>query len=355
MFSQPVPSSGPSPARILLLAEHPGEREVELSQPLVGPSGHELRRMLSTIGVSLSDCRKVNVFSCRPEGNNVSLFGAESADEPFLQSLGPLTRNPIVYCSSRWLGELDRVHCEIRECNPNIIIALGNTACWALGLGIGINNLRGSLYTVNIPGMSRSVKVLPTFHPAAVLRNWSERAIALADLEKAYVESTSPEATFDNTELWLQPSLADLDRFDREHMRGASICATDVETKRGQITCVSFSPTPSISLAIPFWIEGDRPNYWGSLEDEAAAWGFVRRWIENPNLVKVMQNGLFDCQYFLRHGMSPRGCTEDTMLAHHSLYSELRKGLGFLGSIYSNTPSWKQMRRFRKEEFKAND
>ena len=38
------------------------------------------------------------------------------------------------------------------------------------------------------------------------------------------------------------------------------------------------------------------------------------------------------------------------MLAHHSLYSELQKGLGFLGSIYTNYPSWKSMRTFKREE-----
>lgn len=349
MFSAPVPSSGPTPAKILILAEAPGEREVEAGQPLVGPSGWELRRMLATIGANLDDCRKVNVFSRRPDDNNLSLFGVPDGSEE-ARSLGPLTRNPILFVNDKWLPEVARVHREIATCNPNVVIALGNTACWALGLGIGINNLRGSLYTVSIPGLSRPLKVLPTFHPAAVLRNWSERVIALADLEKAYVEARTPEATFDNTELWLQPSLDDLRRFDVDHMRAATVCATDVETKRGQITCVSFCPTPSVSLAIPFWVEGQQPHYWSSVEDEVAAWGYVRRWVERPDLTKVMQNGLYDLQYFLRHGISPRACTEDTMLAHHSLYSELRKGLGFLGSIYCNVPSWKKMRTFRKEE-----
>lgn len=348
-FSPPVPSSGPCPARICILAEAPGEREVELGQPLVGPSGHELRRMLSTIGVSLSDCFRANVFSRRPYENNLSLFGTD-APSATARSLGPLVRNPILYCADEWLYELDRVYAEIADCNPNVIIALGNTACWALGIGYGINQLRGSVHVANIPGMARPVKVVPTYHPAAILREWSQRVIALADLEKAHAESRSPDFAYDNTELWLAPSLDDLTDFGAQFMEHATICATDVETKRGQITCVSFAPSINVSLTVPFWVEGVDPNYWPSPADEFVAWRWVSRWIEKPDLVKVLQNGLYDAQYFLRHGMSPRGFTEDTMLAHHSLYSELRKGLGFLGSIYANTPSWKFMRTAKLEE-----
>jgi len=56
------------------------------------------------------------------------------------------------------------------------------------------------------------------------------------------------------------------------------------------------------------------------------------------------QNGLYDLQYILRMGLRPANCQADTMLLHHSLFPELQKGLGFLGSIYTNEASWKLMR-----------
>jgi DNA polymerase I-like protein with 3'-5' exonuclease and polymerase domains len=86
---------------------------------------------------------------------------------------------------------------------------------------------------------------------------------------------------------------------------------------------------------------------------EAKQW--VRGIIENPRLVKVLQNGLYDIQYFKAEGMNPRAFREDTMIAHHSLYSEQRKGLGFLGSIYANVPSWKHMRTYKQEELTKRD
>lgn len=352
-FGPVVPSHGPSPARIVLLAEAPGTEESAQLRPLVGPSGWELKRMLSTIGIDINDCRKINVFSRQPDGNNLSLYGT-NAPSDWSQSFGPLSTNPICYVHDMHRVEITRVYEELSACSPNIVIALGNTACWVLNLGLGISALRGSVHTTTIPGLPRPLKVLPTYHPAAVLRQWDLRVVALADLEKANVESQSPLFTFDNTHLWINPTLEDLVVFDHEHMERATICAADIETKRGQITCISFAPSTGHSLVIPFWQEGPDPNYWASPSVEAQAWSFVRKWMEREDLTKVFQNGLYDLAY-LQAYCTPRACSEDTMLLHHSLFSELQKGLGFLGSIYANTPSWKKMRTAKREEILKRD
>ena len=353
-----VPPHGPSPCRICVLAEAPGEKESERGMPLVGPSGYELRRMMRTVGVELDAVYKTNVFSRRPPANEIAAGYGTLTPSALAKSLGPLTSNPTTYLSDEHLPELERLRAEIVACQPHVILALGNTATWALSLGSGIGNLRGTVHLAHAVGhlpLPRPFKVLPTFHPAAILSDWSLRTIALHDLEKAWFESASPDLSFDNTELWLEPSLADIAEFDARFMSGATICATDVETKRGQITCVSFAPDVGHSLTIPFWIEGQSPNYWPTVAEELAAWRFVARWIENSLLTKVMQNGLYDLQYFIAHGLKPRGCTEDTMLAHHSLFCELRKGLGFLGSIYAHVPSWKDMRTMKREEALKKD
>ncbi len=300
--------------------------------------------MLRTIGVNLDDCFKSNVFSRQPSGNNLALYGVDGGGcSPQSRSLGPLTLNPITYIADEHLHELDRLRSELAACNPNVVIALGNTASWALLGQQGINNLRGSVHVSHFLGPDRPLKVVPTYHPAAVLRQWDQRVIAIADLEKAHAESHSPEFQYDNTELWLNPTLADLHEFHRLHLANAEILSTDVETKRGQITCLSFSATLDHAIVIPFWLDGPNPNYWPTVEAEHAAWEWVRALIESPT-PKVMQNGLYDTQYFARHGITVRNFLHDTMHQHHSLFSELKKGLGFLGSIYANTPSWKMMR-----------
>lgn len=341
-FGPPVPSSGPLSAKIALIGEAPGDEESIRLRPFVGPSGQELRRMLRTVGVNMEDCYVTNVFSCQPSGNNLSLYG--DGDRSGLGgTLGPLTSNPTTFVSDEHYHHITRLHAELTTLSPNIAIALGNTALWALGLGQGIKALRGSLSAIQLPNLARPLKVLPTYHPAAVLRDYSLRIIAISDLQKAVNESHSPTLTFDSTTLWLAPGLDDLREFDAVHMAPARECAVDIETKRGQISCVSFAPSVDHSLVIPFWIEGHSPNYWHSIEEEALAWAFIRKWMEREDLVKVFQNGLFDVQYLGRM-CTPRNCTADTMLAHHSLFSELPKDLGFLGSVYASFQAWKRLR-----------
>lgn len=349
MLGPVVPSFGPTPNRIAVLAEAPGEKESELGIPLVGPSGRELRRMLNTVGLNLDDTYRINVFSRRPPANEIAAGYGTLTPSAASKTLGPLTSNPTTWLADEHFGELERTRAELVACDPNIIIALGNTATWFLGLGSGINNLRGTVHLTHT--LHRPVKVLPTFHPAAILRDWSLRVISLSDLEKAHLESHSPSLKFDNTELWIEPTFDDLVEFGDRWLSAADICALDVETRRGQITCLSFAPKGGPSLVIPFWKDGPEPNYWPTLSEEVVAWEWVRHWVEDPALTKVTQNGLYDCQYLMVHGMRPRGFTADTMLQHHSIFCELRKGLGFLGSIYSNYPAWKSLgNRHRKKE-----
>lgn len=351
MLGPVVPPCGPAHAKIALVGEAPGEQESAQGKPFIGPSGYELRRMLRMVGIDMDQCYRTNVFNQRPPNNDIALGYGTITPSVHSKSLGPLTSNPTTFIGNDHLPQLDRLHAELLGLRPNIIVALGNTAAWALGLTGGISSIRGSVYQA----LQSKTKLLPTYHPSAVLRQWSLRPTVLADLEKAHAESHTPDLQFDNAELWLEPTLDDLVEFGALHMASASICSTDVETKRGQITCLSFAPTSTICLVVPFWQEGLNPNYWPTPEAEHTAWEWVRGYVEDPNLTKVLQNGLYDTQYFHAHGMRPQGCTEDTMLQSHSLYCELQKGLGYLGSIYSNTPSWKHMRTQKVEELNKRE
>src|SRR6185312_24939 len=328
MLGPIVPSHGPTNAKILVLAEAPGEQESEKGKPLIGPSGYALRSMLNTIGVNLDDCWKSNVFSRRPPNNSLAAGYGTDVPSPRSRALGALGRNPTWWLADEHFGELDRLAQEIEAVNPNIIVALGNTACWALGLTGGISDIRGYVYQTQAVGdhhLSRPFKVLPTYHPAMILRQWSHRTISISDLEKARVEAADPTFTPDSAELWLSPSLEDMETFRARFLAGATYVATDVETKKGQITCVSFAPSPAISLCVPFWIEGPQPHYWATEAEELRAWKWCAEVLEDPATVKVLQNGLYDVQYFYKHGIRPQNCTADTMLQHHSLYSELQK------------------------------
>jgi DNA polymerase I-like protein with 3'-5' exonuclease and polymerase domains len=70
---------------------------------------------------------------------------------------------------------------------------------------------------------------------------------------------------------------------------------------------------------------------------------------------KVFQNGVYDLQYLLRMGLTVNNCAHDTMLLHHSLFPEMKKGLGFLASIYSSEASWKLMRHEKADTVKRDE
>ena len=75
----------------------------------------------------------------------------------------------------------------------------------------------------------------------------------------------------------------------------------------------------------------------------------------SSSIPKLFQNGMYDLQYLLKMGLRPKALAEDTMLMHHSMFPELQKGLGFLGSIYTNESSWKLMRRKRPDVEKSDE
>jgi uracil-DNA glycosylase len=361
-MTKTVRTVGPRPARIAIVGEAPGSEEESSGLPFVGASGAALDDMLIAVGLDRSECLVTNVFNTRPPANNLAEFGyPKDIAEPESIALGPMMTNPSnLYVDNIRRPQLDRLRAELQEADPYVIIALGNTAAWALLGEPAITKQRGTVHISNFTG--KPVKVIPTYHPAAVLRQWTLRPISCGDLAKANAESAFRERRHDAAELWLMPTLADLIEFDR-HMAGSPLLSVDVETRNGQITEIGFAPSASLAINVPFrlrygteaWLaNGKSVHYWRNAHEEKMAWRWVRKWCQS-DLEKVLQNGMYDLQYLWAHGIRLRNFTQDTMLAHHSLFAELPKDLGFLGSVYTNHPSWKYLAgRARADDFKKD-
>jgi hypothetical protein len=231
---------------------------------------------------------------------------------------------------------LARVQSVIDRHQPNLVVAMGTGALWALTRMTGIARWRGS------PVLAGSLKVLPTWSPSSIIKQWELRAITLMDLHKAKREAESPLLVRPRRIIYLDPTLEDLETFWREHIEPAPFVALDTETKAGTITEVGFATSASVALVVPFWSR-KRGSYWPTPEAEAKAWAFVRRVCVTKPLVG--QNFQYDMNYLWRTiGIPCPGFVGDTMLLHHALQPELKKSLGFLGSIYTDEPSWKFMR-----------
>lgn len=333
---------------IMLIGEAYGEQEEREGRPFVGASGWFLNGALSSVGIARDECYITNVFNLRPRPSNdiSNLCGSKAEAIPGLPSLIKGK-----YAKAEYINELQRLYREINQVNPNIIIALGATATWALCHSAGIRAVRGAFTTtheacgksVNVP-LARQYKVLPTYHPAAVLREWTLRPIVFSDLEKAARNAGFPEVVRPKREVWIEPSLEDILEFERRFIANANRLSIDIETKGDQVTCVGFAPSTEVAIVIPFYsFSAPDKNYWPSKREELVAWGYVKKWCES--YPSVFQNGAYDMHRLWRtYGIACRPA-HDTMLLHHALQPEMEKGLGFLATIYTEEASWKFMSR----------
>ena len=304
-----------------------------------------MTRLLAEGGIARKECLLTNVFNSRPPDNKIEEYFCAKA----LAGRGALAEPPLSlgkYLKEEFLPELAKLRELLSLVKPNLVLPLGNTACWAVLGTAKISQLRGA-----VRYDSRNLKVLPTYHPSAVLRNWSLRPIVVADFIKASKEKEFPEIRRTRRKIIVNPTLAEVEEFcAQEH----NVLSVDIETAGGQITEIGFAPKRDFSLVVPFVISNTWHSYWPSLEIEAKVWTLLKNLLEKP-MLKLFQNGLYDLQYICKMGIRPANCAADTMLLHHSLFPELQKGLGFLGSIYSSEPAWKMMRTAKPEVDKADE
>lgn len=326
-------------SKILICGEAWGAEEAIEGKPFVGPSGRLLRGLLYQSGIAYDECYVTNVFNLQPKPKNdiINLCGGKADGIPGYPSL-----QKSKYVRAEYKPELERLFREIDHERPNLILALGATAAWALLKTSGIKNIRGTPHVAGVLG--RSYKVLPTYHPAAILREWALRPIVLSDLDKAKRESEYQEVRRPRREVWIAPTLSDLAKFEQEHILPSPDLSIDIETSGRMITCVGFAPTPQVAIVIPF-VKRNGDSYWPTHEDELEAWSFVRRWCSLKKHI-VGQNGLYDINFlWTEAGIPILHYEDDTMLMHHAMQPEMEKGLGFLSSVYTSEQSWKFMRK----------
>jgi uracil-DNA glycosylase len=355
---------------ILLLGEARGEYEDRIASAFVGPSGIELLRMLSDArAITLTrvdqdlisefyrrgdprsvdtiwqlhadEFRRTNVFEIHPPANKLEWFcGPRQDGLPGYPALLPSK-----YVRAAFEPELDRLASEILALDPNLIVALGNTALWALCGRTGVSKLRGTtnLSTYLVTGY----KVLPTYHPAAVLRQWDLRPTTVIDFAKASYENTFPDIRRPACEIWIEPTLDDIREFINVYIKGCPLLSVDIETTGRRVTCIGFAPSRDRAIVIPFDDERTKGgSYWPDVSSETSAWKLVRSVLVDGTIPKLFQNGLYDVAFLWRsYGIGVRDCRHDTMLLSHSLQPESLKGLAYLGSIYTDHGPWKSERK----------
>lgn len=356
--------------KILIVAEAWGRDELALGEALVGASGSALLKMLSESGLitftpedkkcinnwfatqdpkwcdrvwkaHVHELARTNVFNLHPDSNDIErCCGGKTESIPGY----PLLQKS-KYIRAEFEPELNRLADEILSLNPNLVLCLGNTPLWALGGRTGIKKWRGT--TLESTHTVAGFKLLPTYHPAAVLRGWELRPIVIADLMKARREQEFPDIRRPARDIWIEPGIDDVRRFIDAVIsprRGVPL-SVDIETSGTRVTCIGFGYS-DVAIVIPF-DDSRQPdgNYWASGAVEGVVWGLIRDMLADARVPKLFQNGLYDIAFLKRSvNISVMGAFEDSMILHHALQPELEKGLGFLGSVYADEGAWKHMR-----------
>ena len=156
--TQVVYGTGNPDADLMFIGEGPGYYEDKQGEPFVGAAGQLLNKMLEEIGVQRADVRITNVILCRPPGNRDPM-----PDE--------------VETCTPWLRE------QIALVDPRVIVTLGNFATrFMLDKPVSISRVRGQRF----PLEGRTV--IPTFHPAAILRGGGEASTQMAALRSDFQE-----------------------------------------------------------------------------------------------------------------------------------------------------------------------
>lgn len=145
---------GSARAKLVFVGEAPGEEEDKQGRPFVGRAGQLLTRIISAMGLQREDVYICNILKCRPPGNRNPKDDEIATCEPFLVK-------------------------QLEAINPEIICALGTFAAKTLlRTEAPISSIRGRYHDYH------GRKLMPTYHPAYLLRNPEAKKLVWEDVQK---------------------------------------------------------------------------------------------------------------------------------------------------------------------------
>ncbi|WP_026487659.1 DNA polymerase [Caldanaerobius polysaccharolyticus] len=274
-----VPGYGPDTAEVVIVGEAPGDTEVMQGKPFVGKAGQLLSKVLEEAEIDRTQCYITNSCLCRPIPHR-----APKAAE-------------IKACRERLIGE-------VKERLPKVVIALGNAAVYALIGRANISDVHGTMnWCADV-----NAYVVPTYHPAAVLRSPSlyvdlirdvKRAASLLT-EKKYV-TVSPDVEY--VTLHTYDHILEL----VERLKSVSEVAIDVETaSNSKLLCIGLSWKCNTAVVVTQEALADPRTV--PLLDEA---------LKDKKLIG--HNLKYDIQVLWRNGFTTPHVGADTMLMHYTL------------------------------------
>lgn len=317
--------TGPIPAEIAIITDWSE------------PNGFNIRQvtdLLSKLGIEPGSCFITSLLNEPPPRTD-----GEPDIEHYINDRKTCPGTGWTHTGSAWIHPLlkagfDRVNAQLNEVKPKLVISLGVAPLLLLTNQTKLESWCGS----RLSPPDREFTVLPTFHPRRLIKQPDQRFMLQMDLTRAYNIYTGKQVpkVYD---FFLQPSFETVVETLQMLLNQAYIepikLSGDIETRAGHIACMGIAWSDSQAICIPHFTVAEDPFYWPA-EQEAFILKLYGQLFRHKNITWVGQNFSYDVQYFLRHwGIVPRA-VRDTMIGHHALHSNIKKGLDFLSRMYAD-------------------
>ena len=318
---------GPKSAKIAFFGEALGLEEANRGEPFVGKAGKRFDMILANAGIIRSDVYISNVIKERPAHNDVKQFISLTSTS--------------VTVTDAYLEYEQELYEEIKGLDANVLVALGNVPLYALTRLKGlITKRRGSVYYIDDDRI-QGRKVIACLHPSYLERinDPLTDQITGMDFQRIKKQSAFPESPLPERNFIIRPTLYEsLEYLDA--CRNVKMVAYDIEVSSGnqEMSCISFSLDNKSAISIPFSAGG--ANYF-SPGQEVQIWKAIAPILEDSSIVKANQNIGFDATFIYHKTNIASVNLRDTMVAHGVLAPDFKKDLGFLTSLYSFEPYYK--------------
>lgn len=222
---------------------------------------------------------------------------------------------------------------EIKTINPNVICPLGEISFNYLSGLNGIRKFRGSILPAQ-SHLATGSRIIPILGPHPYLYEDPKlEFISRLDFDKVRRNQNEQGPIIEKGTCWIAKTPGEVRSYFRRHT-GASFVVFDIETFANIPTCISFCFDGMESCCVPLL------DYHITEDDRVLMLLTVAELLRSP-IPKVNQNVKFDWRKLEKWGLTVSNVIGDTMIAANCLYCEFPKNLGFLTSIYTDMPYFK--------------
>jgi len=324
-MSDYISGFGPSMAHLAVVGEQPTEGDMRHGMPFSDSSGQMVKNFLSQAGV-----------------NPDNVYFTYCIKRPTF-----LTKEQRAHEMKDHAEQLQR---EIEMLNPGCVLGLGNIPLFLFTGERGIEKWRGS------PLKGGGTNFVGTLHPYSLrmkdadgkMRDWSDSVMIKWDMAKASRIGYNRTFEIPRRHLEVCNSSSQLYQFLRQYKDNRFV-SIDIETWRTFPICIGLAFNRNHAISVPLtYVNNPHNEFQMSHSELANCWQLIAELLWNPAIAKIGQNGKFDERLLDKcngdrfdFGLPIRNYYFDTNLAFKTLFPELRSNLGFMTSVLTDEPYYK--------------